>query len=318
MRPKPVAKSATRRRDRRRPAPVPDETDGRPRWFGFVTWLALGIVAAGLAFWLAKQQAEAPATQVAPPATGLPHTPDYHALLVSPTDPERLVLGTHAGLYESTDGGHSWQKGPLGGSDAMNLVRTGGRRIWAAGHNVLFVSDDGGRTWSEARPDGLPGLDLHGFAADPEDGDVLYAAVAGEGLYRSRDGGRTFSLVSEEVGPNVFGLALTPTGRVLAADPSTGVLASDDGGRTWTVVLRGPALGVAVSPARPRSVLATGAGIFLSSDGGSKWRRVLGVEGGVGPITWAPSDPRVAYAIGGDQPAVYVTRDGARTWQPVG
>jgi len=283
-----------------------------------VTWVAIGVVAAFLGLWFAKRQAEAPAEQVAPPAAGLPHTPDYHSLLVSPTDPERLVLGTHAGLYESTDGGHTWQKGPLGGNDAMNLVRTPSRRVWAAGHNVLFVSDDGGRTWSEARPDGLPGLDLHGFAADPKDGDVLYAAVAGEGLYRSRDGGRTFSLVSEDVGPRVFGLAVTTSGRVLAADPTTGVLASDDGGRTWTLVLRGPTLGVAVSPARPRSVLATGSGIFLSTDGGSRWRRVLDVDGGAGPIAWAPSDPRVAYAIGGDQPTLFVTRDGGRAWQPVG
>jgi hypothetical protein len=26
---------------------------------------------------------------------GLPRTPDYHSLLVSPSDPRRLVLGTH-------------------------------------------------------------------------------------------------------------------------------------------------------------------------------------------------------------------------------
>jgi len=158
-------------------------------------------------------------------------------LLFAATHPERIVLGTHAGLYESADGGRTWQKGPLGGNDAMNLVRTPSGRIWAAGHNVLFASDGGGRTWAEVRPEGLPGLDLHGFAADPDDGERLYAAVAGEGLYRSVDGGRTFSLVSEEVGPNVFGLSVTSTGRILAADPSSGVYASDDGGRTWALVL---------------------------------------------------------------------------------
>jgi photosystem II stability/assembly factor-like uncharacterized protein len=279
--------------------------------------VAVGIVAAFLGLWFAKRQAEAPAEQVAPPATGLPHTPDYHTLLVSATDPERIVLGTHAGLYESSDGGRTWRAGALGGNDAMNLARTRRGRIWAAGHNVLFASDDGGRTWTEARPDGLPGLDLHGFAADPADANTLYAAVAGEGLYRSPDGGRTFSLVSNEVGPNVFGLSVTSSGRVLAADPSSGVYASDDGGGTWRIVLKEPAIGVAVSPDRPRSVLATGRGIFLSRDGGRSWRTVLVIEGGFGPVAWASSDPRVGYAIGLAR-TLYSTRDGGSSWQPVG
>ena len=308
-----MARTKVKRRSERRPI---EREDARPRWFGAVTWVAIGVVAAFLGLWFAKRQAEAPAEQVAPPAVGLPHTPDYHTLLVSATDPERVVLGTHAGLYESRDGGRTWQQGPLGGNDAMNLVRTRGGRIWAAGHNVLFASDDGGRTWTEVRPDGLPGLDLHGFAADPKDGDTLYAAVAGEGLYRSADGGRTFSLVSEEVGSNVFGLSVASTGRVLAADPSSGVYASDDRGRTWAVALDEPAIGVAVPPDRPRSVLATGRGIFLSRDGGESWETVLAVEGGFGPVAWAPSDPRVGYAIGPER-TLYSTRDGGASWQPV-
>jgi photosystem II stability/assembly factor-like uncharacterized protein len=309
------ARPAPRRESRRRTQAL-DEDAARPRWFGAVTWIAIAIVAAGLGLWLAKTQAEAPAEQVAPPPSGLPHTPDYHALLVSPNDARHIVLGTHAGLYESSDGGRRWRTGELAGEDAMNLVRTGTGTVWAAGHNVLFRSTDDGRSWAEARPSGLPGLDLHGFAADPRDAGTLYAAVAGEGLYRSTDGGLTFELVSEDVGPNVFGLAITPAGRILAADPKRGVYASDDGGRTWTVVLKEPAIGVAVSPSRPRSVLATGSGIFLSGDGGTRWRRVFTVEGGAGPVAWAPSDPRVAYAIGGER-LLFRSTDAGRSWRAV-
>lgn len=289
----------------------------RPRWFGLVTWLAVGIVAAGVGLWLAKKQAESGSKQVAPPATGLPHTPDYHALLVSRADPRRLLLGTHAGLYESRDGGRRWRKGPLGGKDAMNLVRTHDGLVWAAGHNVLFESPDGGRTWRGVHPDGLPSLDLHGFAADPTQGDTLYAAVAQEALYRSRDGGRTFSLVTEEVGGNVFGLAVLPTGRILAADPGRGVLASDDGGRRWRVVLRPSVIGLAVNPARPQRILATGGGIFVSRDAGRRWRKVLAPQKGAGPVAWAPSDPDVAYVVGFDR-TLYRTDDGGASWRPVG
>lgn len=285
-----------------------------PRFFSVITWIAVGVVAAGLALWLAKRQAQAPARQVTPPPTGLPHTPDYHSLLVSPADPRRIVLGTHAGLYESVDGGRSWRKGPLGGKDAMNLVRTRSGRLWAAGHNILFASGDGGRTWNEVRPRGLPGLDLHGFAA-AKDG-TLYAAVAHKGLYRSRDGGRTFSFVTEQVGGNVLGLAVLPTGRILAADPKRGVFASDDGGRDWRTVLRAPAVGLAVNSARAAVILATGDAIRLSENGGRTWRNVLGPAAGAGPVAWSPSSPTVAYAVGFDR-RLYRTRDGGASWRPV-
>jgi photosystem II stability/assembly factor-like uncharacterized protein len=279
--------------------------------------VAIGVVAAGLGLWFAKRQAEAPARQVAPPRIGLPDTPDYHALLVSSSDARRIVLGTHAGLYESSDGGRSWRKGPLAGNDAMNLVRTRSGLLWAAGHNVLYSSADNGNTWKEVRPKGLPGLDLHGFAADPRDGRTLYAAVAQEGLYRSSDGGNTFELVTDEVGGNVFGLAVTRTGRILAADPKRGVRASDDGGRTWKHVLPVSMVGVAVNRSQQGKVLATGDGVYLSSDAGLTWRKVLSPPGGAGPVAWARSDPGVAYIVGFDV-RLYRTADGGESWRPVG
>jgi len=310
-----MARTKAKRRRERRPIEAPEE-DYQPRWVGRVTWLAIAVVAAGGAFFYAKKQATAPAEQVAPPAIGLPHTPDYHALLVSATDARQLVLGTHAGLYVSSDGGRSWRAGELAGHDAMNLVRTKSGTVWAAGHNVLFRRTDDAGTWETVRPSGLPGLDLHGFAVDSTDGETLYAAVAGEGLYRSSDGGGTFSLVSEEVGGSVFGLAILPGGRVLAADSNRGVLASDDGGASWNVVLQAPVVGLAVNPADARVVLAAGAAVHLSQDGGRTWRKVFTPRDGGGPVAWAPSEAKVAYLIGYDR-VLYRTESGGRGWRAV-
>src|SRR5207244_12812092 len=64
------------------------------------------------------------------------------------------------------------------------------------------------------RPPGLPGYDVHGFAASPSDG-TLYAAVNGRGLYRSTNGGASFSEVSHNVGGSVMALAVRPDGSVL-------------------------------------------------------------------------------------------------------
>lgn len=314
-----MARTKAKRRsvghEERRPTEAPEQ-DYLPRWASRVTWLAIAVVAAGGAFLFAKKQAQAPAEQVTPPAVGLPHTPDYHALLVSPTDARRITLGTHAGLYESSDGGRTWRTGPLAGNDAMNLVRTADGTVWAAGHNVLFRSTDGGSSWEEVRPAGLPNLDLHGFAVDTRDGKTLYAAAAGEGLYRSSDGGRTFSAVSAEVGGSVFGLAILQTGRLLAADSERGMLASDDGGESWRVTLQEPVVGLAPNPADASVVLASGAAIQRSDDGGRTWREVFVPSEGAGPVAWARSDPKVAYAVGFDR-VLYKSTDGGRSWKPV-
>lgn len=248
----------------------------------------------------------------------LPNTPDYHSLLVSPTDSQRIWLGTHVGLYQSTDGGQSWTEVGLGGQDAMNLARVKkSGTIWAAGHNVLAKSNDGGASWADAQPEGLPSLDVHGFAADPRDAQRLWAAVAGQGLFRSADGGRSFSVVSRRVGPGVMALAVNPAGRVLAGEMEQGLMVSEDEGRTWRNVLSEGVMGLAVNPRTPNRIVATsGSGISLSTDSGMTWRLVAPLGSGAGPVAWAPSRPKVGYVVGFDR-VLYKTADGGESWRTV-
>jgi photosystem II stability/assembly factor-like uncharacterized protein len=268
------------------------------------------------AFWVAKKQAEGPNEAVAPPPVGLPHTPDYHSLLVDTTDADRVLLGTHVGVYETMDGGRRWTFAGLEGEDAMNLVRASDGTLWVAGHGVLKKSGDGGASWTDVRPDGLPGIDVHGFAVDPADDQVIYAAIAGEGLYRSDDGGISFEEVSKGVGPAVYGLAVTPDGRVLAAE-QRGVFASEDGGTTWGILLEENVVGLAVRPGDERTILAIGNGIFRTSDGGRTWGKVQEISEGAWPVAWAPSDPERAYVVGFDR-KLYQTTDAGATWATVG
>jgi photosystem II stability/assembly factor-like uncharacterized protein len=316
---------ATKSKSRRKPPPkrpvqAPKkkvEARRLPRWlWPLVTGLLIAGIATG-AFLLAKDQAQSGGDGPAAAAGGLPNTPDYHSLLVAPSDPQHVLLGTHAGLYESSDGGRDWQRVALEGQDAMNLARSEGKTIWAAGHNVFAKSTDGGATWTDVRPEGLPSLDLHGFAVDPTDSHTLYAAVAGQGLYRSRDAGESFELISGEVGGAVMALAVTVDGRLLAGDMEQGLLASDDSGKTWRSVAQAAVMGLAINPADPNTIVAGGPGILLSSDSGSSWRQVLALEQGAGPIAWSPSDPDVGYAVGFDR-LLYRTSDRGQSWQPVG
>jgi photosystem II stability/assembly factor-like uncharacterized protein len=306
---------ARARRGAGAPAPAPARAPGRRRTALRLGWPLAVVLAALGAFLIAKQQARSGSPQIAPPPVGLPHTPDYHTLSVDPAAPRHLLLGTHAGLYESRDGGRSWRSGGLGGRDAMTIVRLPGGTVWAAGHYVLARSADGGVTWEEARPAGLPDLDVHGFAAAPD--GRLYAAVADQGLYVSRDGGETFSRVSSEVGGGVYGLVAGPGGRLLAADPERGILRSADGGSTWSVALAAPAIGLAASPSDPDRVLAAGTRLWRSSDGGASWSPGFDPGEAVGPVAWSPAERAVAYLIVPGRRLLYRSGDGGRRWSLV-
>jgi photosystem II stability/assembly factor-like uncharacterized protein len=279
-------------------------------------WLAAALIAAVVAAVIAVVATQGGGGGSTASA-GLPNTPDYHSLLVNPTNPRKLVLGTHIGLYVSSDGGRHWRFNALSGDDAMNLARPAGDTIWLAGHQVFKKSSDGGATWSDVRPAGLPSLDIHGFAADPVNPKTLYAAVAGQGLYRSRDGGRSFSLVSDQVGGNVMALAVLRDSRILAGDMQQGLLESSDGGVSWKQRLRVQVMGLAVNPKDSRRLLASGAGIALSNDTGRTWRSVLDLVDGVGPVAWSQSDPQLAYAVGLDR-TFYRSADSGKTWSAVG
>lgn len=278
-----------------------------------LTWIVLALVVAALSVaGLVRRNQNKPA---AAPAQGLPHSPDYHSLMVSPADPRRILLGTHVGIYSSTDGGRVWHFQSLAGKDAMNLARPGGATVWMAGHQVMARSTDGGKSWESLRPAGLPGYDVHGFATSP-DGTSLYAAVNGRGLYRSTNGGSSFALVSSDVGGAVFSLAVRRNGTILAGDLQRGLLESRDGGKSWKRLLNTQLVGLAINPRDPQRIIATGPGVLLSINGGRTWRQVLKLGQGAGPVAWAPSDPKRAYVVGFDR-TFYRSNDGGLTWQPV-
>jgi photosystem II stability/assembly factor-like uncharacterized protein len=203
------------------------------------------------------------------------------ALAVSPADPRVIYAGLPGGLSRSLDGGQSWTATTWNkrGVPALLLDSDDPNHLFIrAMYERVYESRDGGTTWT-ARWDGL-GLPTQviALAGDATDTRVLYAG-AGQGLFRSADGGGTWQAAGAELaGQTVFCVLVSPTDReTVHAGATDGVWRSRDGGAHWEIWGRGlqdvTVTTLAFDPRNARHVLAGTKyrGVFESENGGETW-----------------------------------------------
>ena len=153
--------------------------------------------------------------------------------------------GEGSGLYHSTDGGITWSRlsgnglpsGILGRID-ISVSGADSKRVYAmieAKHGGLFRSDDAGEHWKLVNDDGRLRQRAWYFSkiyADPKHSDTVYALNTG--MFKSTDGGKTFSLVSARHGDH-HGLWIDPANSNRLINGSDGgATVSLDGGKTWS------------------------------------------------------------------------------------
>lgn len=196
----------------------------------------------------------------------------------------------------------------------LHTIATVGDALYVGGHAAVAVSHDDGRRWQ--RVPSLDGADAMGWAVTTD------AILAGghPGLYRSTDGGATFTAGTGAAAvPDVHALGGAGT-TVYLASPQAGLLVSTDGGQTWQV--RNRQVGrsfmgtMLVDPADTKRVVAPdmSGGIMASTDGGRTWTS-LGGPAGAMAVTWKPTETNEIIAVGMSGAAR--SADGGATWQPI-
>lgn len=284
--------------------------------FSTRSWLAPGLVVLGAlvatALVVLLMLRGSPAA-VAGPISSV-STDDVHSLAFLGSS-ERVLLGHHAGILESNDGGATWTSWGSG-SDAMALGVAGDQPIVVAGHDVLALGSPDGR-WQDIAND-LPNTDIHGFARDPRDPNRMWAYLAAGGLYGSTDAGAHWSEAFGGHALGLFAIARPDTTRLIAVDPERGsIVASDDGGRTWQDIGTPPSTPVyAMAGANGGdTILLSGSeGLFRSDDGGATFGAVLDVGQPILAIA-AITDGETIVVATRDR-LIYRSDDGGRSWPP--
>ncbi len=288
-------------------------------------------------------------------------------LAVSPAGPHKVFAGTRGdGVWMSEDFGKSWSK-PCYGRRGPGKVRSvtidphDPRRLYVGCEPVdIFLSDDEGKSW--ARLDAiwdLPSVPRMSYpltrvephvrdvAVDPIDPDVLYAALQLGHIIKSKDRGRTWTLLDHSLDCDVHTILIDPAHphRLIVATgghdsrlgraPGRALYQSDDGGAVWTPTAMNFTQEYSVplvrDPHRPERLycaLAHGAQgrwrrrpsgaesvIVRSDDGGRNWEhRGAGIPTTDFPEALAVDDRGRLYA-GCRSGDLYASDDAGESWQ---
>ncbi|CAN5499369.1 hypothetical protein BH23CHL2_BH23CHL2_27370 [soil metagenome] len=250
----------------------------------------------------------------------------------------------------------------------------GGRSVAVAGHPTerdtyyfgacaggVWKTTDGGQYWENISDGFFNTAAIGAIAVSKADPNVIYAGTGetairgnvshGDGVYKSTDGGRTWTNVGLKDTRHIGDIEIHPDnpdlvyvaalGHTWGPNEERGVFRSKDGGATWEKVLyksdRAGSHDISMDPNNPRIIYAAiwetqryphtlvsggdDCGLWKTTDGGDTWEDItdrLGFDGVIGKIGVAVSGAdgnRVYAVVEHEEGRLVRSDDGGRTWQ---
>jgi photosystem II stability/assembly factor-like uncharacterized protein len=274
----------------------------------------------------------------------------------------------NGGVWKTTDAGRTWfpifDDQPTGSIGAIGVSQSNPNVIYVGSGEGLhrpdlsvgdgiYKSTDAGKTWTH-----LEGLrdaqQIAELIVDPKDPNMILVAAGGHpygpseerGVYRSADGGKTFTRVLGS-GPDIgaYDVIFDPTNSKIAYASTwdardgawengsfngtdAGIFKSVDGGRTWKKLTNGlPPMtlaSIAVAPSRPQRLTAavhtpTTTQFYQTDNGGDSWTLLKTDErptqriamGDLGDIQYDPKNADTVYV---SSIVTWKSTDNGKTW----
>ena len=270
------------------------------------------------------------------------------------------------GVYKSTDAGENWTNMGLKDSERIAKIlvdptnsntvyacATG--KLWSDGdERGVYRTTDDGKTWAKVLKGANASTGCSMISMDKSNPKTLYAgmwdfrrkgwefrsggdgetAFSGSGLFKSTDGGTTWTELDEK---SAKGLPAKPWGRIAVAvapskpsvvyafveavPPKNALYRSDDGGQTWAALDRSQMMiwrpfyfaNLIVDPKDENKVYKAGGSLIVSNDGGKSFSNIAGGAHGDFHDVWI--DPNnTSHIITGDDGGLWYSYDAANKW----
>jgi photosystem II stability/assembly factor-like uncharacterized protein len=167
---------------------------------------------------------------------------DIMSLRIDANDPRRIFASACSGIYRSENRGANWTKLqgiPYSSRRTQQIVQDpqDSQTLYAATTEGLWMTEDYGETWRRITS---RDSDTNAVVVLPGRTEkVILPGTSAQGILRSVDGGNSFVASNEGFSHRVIAVlavnAQRPRELLARAEELGGkVLASDDGGRTWT------------------------------------------------------------------------------------
>jgi photosystem II stability/assembly factor-like uncharacterized protein len=270
------------------------------------------------------------------------------------------------GVYKSTDGGENWTNVGLKESERVAKILVDPTesntvyvcvpgKLWSdSDERGVYKTTDGGKSWTKILKGANASTGCSMISMDPQNPKTIFAgmwdfrrkgwtfrsggegptATSGSGLFKSVDGGASWSELEEN---SAKGLPSKPWGRVAvtvapskpnvvyafieATVPKNALYRSDDGGKTWEARDRSQAMiwrpfyfaNLIVDPKNENRLYKPDLNLVVSTDGGASFSNVSGGAHGDFHDVWVDSTTP-DHLITGDDGGVWYSYDAGNKW----
>src|SRR5216110_1519686 len=262
----------------------------------------------------------------------------------------RNTVSIGEGIHKSTDGGETWSRAGLEKSERIARITVDPRNsdtvfvavpgaLWSDSRDRgLYKTTDGGKKWQQVLKGANLSTGCTDVKIDPDNPDIMLAAMwdfrrkgweyrsggdsrtapSASGLFRSTDGGTTWTEITPEANQ---GFPKKPYGRLEVAiapsnaqrvyafveSPESALFVSDDGGATWEKRDKSQWMvwrpfyfaNLVVDPNNPDRLFKPDGSLIVSEDAGKSFAVVGGFQGAHGDAhdVWIdPTNSQVVFA----------------------